>query len=78
MRCAGNIGTYHAAVATALAMFGIAHEQALSIAIVMHAMFFLPGTIIGGVFLWRESLSLRELWLVKGQEWLRKSEPHDT
>jgi hypothetical protein len=64
----GFVGTYHAAVATGLAVFGVSYELALSVAIVMHATFFVPGTVVGLVFLWRESLSLRDLWTVKGAE----------
>jgi uncharacterized protein (TIRG00374 family) len=57
----GFIGTYHAAVVAGLAVFEVAPELALSIAIMMHAAFFFPFILVGLVFLWRESLSLREL-----------------
>jgi uncharacterized protein (TIRG00374 family) len=64
----GFIGTYHAAVVAGLAVFGVPHAQALSVAIIMHATFFFPGILAGLVFLWRESLSLQELWSVRTQE----------
>ncbi|HEY7490862.1 MAG TPA: lysylphosphatidylglycerol synthase transmembrane domain-containing protein [Candidatus Tectomicrobia bacterium] len=57
----GFIGTYHAAVVAGLAVFEVATELALSMAIVMHATFFFPFLLIGLLFLWWESLSLRDL-----------------
>lgn len=63
----GFIGTYHAAVIASLAVFGVVHELALSVALVMHATFFFPFIIVGLIFLWKESLSLHELWSVKAQ-----------
>jgi hypothetical protein len=57
----GFIGTYHAAVVTGLVVFEVVPELALSMAIMMHATFFLPFVLIGLIFLWRESLSLRAL-----------------
>jgi uncharacterized protein (TIRG00374 family) len=57
----GFIGTFHAAVVAGLAVFEVATELALSMAIVMHAAFFFPFLLVGLIFLWRESLSLRDL-----------------
>jgi hypothetical protein len=51
----------------ALAVFGIPHERALSVALVMHASFFLPFIVIGLIFLWKESLSLHDLWAIKAK-----------
>ena len=64
----GFIGTYHAAVIAALAIFGVPHELALSVALVMHASFFFPFVLIGLVFLWKESLSLHDLWTIKAPD----------
>jgi uncharacterized protein (TIRG00374 family) len=64
----GFIGTYHAAVVAGLAIFEITTELALSMAIVMHATFFFPFLLVGLIFLWRESLSLRELRTAKVQD----------
>jgi uncharacterized protein (TIRG00374 family) len=63
----GFIGTYHAAVMVALSVFNIPHERALSVALVMHASFFLPFIVIGLIFLWKESLSLHDLWAIKAK-----------
>jgi uncharacterized protein (TIRG00374 family) len=64
----GFIGTYHAAVVAALAIFSVPHELALSVALVMHASFFFPFILVGLVFLWQESLSLHDLWTIKTQD----------
>lgn len=61
----GYIGTFHAAVVASLAVFQIAPEIALSMAIMMHAAFFFPFILIGLGFLWKESLSLRDLRAVE-------------
>jgi uncharacterized protein (TIRG00374 family) len=61
----GFIGTFHAAVVAGLAVFGVTTELALSMAIVMHAAFFFPFLLVGLIFLWRESLSFRELRTAK-------------
>jgi uncharacterized protein (TIRG00374 family) len=61
----GFIGTYHAAVIAALAIFNVPHELALSVALVMHASFFFPFILVGLVYLWKESLSLHDLWTIK-------------
>jgi len=43
----GNIGPYHVATVTALSIYGITGEYALSIAIVMHAAIFITNTLPG-------------------------------
>ena len=65
----GFIGTYHAAVVIGLAVFGVGRELALSVALVMHAVFFFPSIVLGGIFLWQENLSLRNLWGLKAQDY---------
>lgn len=57
----GYVGTLHLACVTALSAFGVGSEQALSIAIVIHAMGFFPVTGVGLFFLWRDKLSLKTL-----------------
>jgi uncharacterized protein (TIRG00374 family) len=69
----GFIGTYHAAVIAGLMVFGVVYERALSVALVMHATFFFPFILVGLICLWKESLSLHDLWSVKAQELKRRS-----
>jgi len=61
----GFIGTYHAAVVAGFSAFDISVEQALSIAILMHAAFFFPFISGGLVFLWRENLSFSDLRTIR-------------
>jgi glycosyltransferase 2 family protein len=57
----GFIGTYHYACFTALGVFNVPQGKALSVALVMHAVGFVPVVIAGFVCLWRTGLSLKEL-----------------
>jgi hypothetical protein len=38
------------------------------VALVMHASFFFPFILVGLVCLWKESLSLHDLWTIKAQD----------
>jgi len=57
----GFIGTYHAAVVAAFALFQVNQEVAISVAIVMHAAFFFPFILAGWFFLWMENLTFQSL-----------------
>jgi hypothetical protein len=57
----GFIGTYHAASILALAAYGIGREVALSVAIVLHLLFFIPVIVAGFVYLWVENLTFSEI-----------------
>jgi len=57
----GYIGTYHYACVTALTIFGVSGEQALGVALVIHAVNFFPITFLGLYFLARDRMSLSAL-----------------
>ncbi len=57
----GFIGTYHAACMYGLMAFAVPKEQALSVAIVVHAVAFFPIIFFGFYFLWREKISFSSL-----------------
>jgi uncharacterized protein (TIRG00374 family) len=57
----GFIGTYHAACMYGLMAFAISKEQALSVAIVVHAISFFPVILFGFFFLWKEKISFATL-----------------
>jgi len=57
----GYVGTYHAACMYGLMAFNVSKEQALSVALVMHAVNFFPITILGFFFLWQEKISFSSL-----------------
>jgi len=56
----GYIGTYPYACVTALNVFRIPQGQALSVALVIHAVSFLPVIVAGFVCLWGAGLTLKE------------------
>jgi len=57
----GFVGTYHYLCIASLALFAISKDVALSFSIVAHITGFIPITLIGLYYLWKESLSLRNL-----------------
>lgn len=57
----GYVGTYHAACMYGLMAFAIQKEQALSVALIVHAIGFFPVVFFGFYFLWREKISFAAL-----------------
>jgi uncharacterized protein (TIRG00374 family) len=57
----GFIGVYHGGVVWTLHFFKIGQNDALSCAIILHAAQFIPITLMGFYYLYREGLSLRQL-----------------
>ncbi len=54
----GSVGVFHAAVVLGLSVFAISPEDALSFAVVYHAVMYLTNLILGLVGLWRSGYSL--------------------
>ncbi len=61
----GYVGTYQFLCIIALSYFSVDKESALSFSIIHHALWYLPLTILGMIFLWRENLSLANLGIIK-------------
>jgi hypothetical protein len=61
----GYIGTYQFLSVIALSTFSVNKETALSFSIIHHALWYLPLTLLGLVFLWRENLNLAKLKIIK-------------
>jgi uncharacterized membrane protein YbhN (UPF0104 family) len=61
----GYIGTYQFLCVIALSTFSVNKETALSFSIIHHALWYLPLTLLGMVFLWREKLNLANLRTIK-------------
>jgi uncharacterized protein (TIRG00374 family) len=57
----GYIGTFHAAATGGLMLLGMKAEPALGFAILAHAMNYVPVTLLGFYFLYKENLSLKGL-----------------
>jgi len=64
----GFIGTYHAACMYGLMAFAVPKEQALSVAIIVHAVAFFPVILFGFFFLWSEKISFSALQSVGGNK----------
>ena len=64
----GYVGTYHAACMYGLMAFAIPKEQALSVALVVHAVGFFPVILFGFFFLWREKISFAALTSTSGDK----------
>ncbi|MCS6860814.1 MAG: flippase-like domain-containing protein [Abditibacteriales bacterium] len=54
----GYIGTYQWLVMSALGVFQISHSRALTCSIVLHALWYIPLTVVGAICFWRENLHL--------------------
>jgi uncharacterized protein (TIRG00374 family) len=54
----GYLGVFHYLTVVALGLYGVESNLALSYAIVLHVVTFLPLSLFGLFYLWRESLSL--------------------
>ena len=54
----GAIGTFEFAMVYILGFFGVAREESFGFALLTHAVFFLPPTIIAAIFLPREGLEI--------------------
>jgi len=52
----GFVGTYHWFCMQSLALYGVPQSEALSFAVISHAMNTIPYTIIGLVYFWKENL----------------------
>lgn len=59
----GSIGTFEFFAMYVLALFAIESHVALSIAIVLHAILFIPITVVGMFCFWKENFGLSELRL---------------
>jgi hypothetical protein len=57
----GYVGTFHGAVVLTLVAFDVPREVAGPYAIVMHMVLWLPITLTGGLLLWRQGMSWRDL-----------------
>jgi len=65
----GGIGSYHLACKLALTLFfNIPEAKASAVALVTHAISFIPMTLLGVIFLWREGLSAMKIEKIAAQK----------
>ncbi len=77
----GFFGVYEGLVIAALAVYGIGEPAAPAFAITMHAIHFIPGTLLGVVFAWKSGLQLKEIRAAseeKEQPWISQSSERAT
>lgn len=63
----GFIGTYHYLCQQGLALFGVAETDALSFAIVLHISNYIPMTLVGFYYFWKENMHFSEALAEKKQ-----------
>ncbi len=51
----GFVGTYHWFCMKSLSLFGIPESEALSFAVISHALNTIPFTIVGLLYFWKEN-----------------------
>jgi uncharacterized protein (TIRG00374 family) len=61
----GYVGTFEFFCISVLAIFSIEKSVALSFAITLHAVLFIPITIVGMIYFWKENLSFADIDTVK-------------
>jgi hypothetical protein len=64
----GFVGTFHYAAVVCLLLYGVPRSEALSYAIVLHAVNILPVFFLGIVLMWEEGLSLARLARLQKEE----------
>lgn len=57
----GAVGTYHGVIVLGLSLFGVPAEQAMGFALVNHLFNYLPLTVIGLYFYWKQNLRFSEI-----------------
>jgi uncharacterized protein (TIRG00374 family) len=55
----GYVGTFHLACQQALTLFGVSKSAALSFALILHITTFIPMTLVGFIYFYRQHLDLR-------------------
>ncbi len=63
----GYVGTFHLAAQQAVMLFDVSSSAALSFALILHITNFIPITLVGFIYFYREQLSLRDAVAAEGQ-----------
>ncbi len=56
----GFVGTYHLLCKEGLALFGVGANEAISFAIVLHILNYIPMTLVGFYYFWKENLHFKD------------------
>jgi glycosyltransferase 2 family protein len=56
----GAVGTYHGVTVLGLSLFGVPGDQAVGFALMLHALNWLPLTLLGWAYLWKYGITFRK------------------
>jgi uncharacterized protein (TIRG00374 family) len=56
----GAVGTYHGVAVLGLSLFGVPGDRAAGFAVLLHALNYVPLTVLGLIFFWKLGLSFRD------------------
>lgn len=57
----GYVGTFHGLVVASMALFGLAGDSARAFAVVLHAINYVPVTLVGLYYFWKRQITLKEV-----------------
>jgi len=57
----GYVGTFHGLVVASMALFGLAGDSARAYAVVLHAVNYVPVTLVGLYYFWKRQITLKEV-----------------
>jgi len=57
----GYVGTFHGLVVASMALFGLPGDSARAFAVVLHAVNYVPVTIVGLYYFWKRQITLKEV-----------------
>lgn len=57
----GYVGTFHGLVVASMALFGLAGDSARAFAVVLHAINYVPVTLVGLFYFWKRQITLKEV-----------------
>lgn len=57
----GYVGTFHGLVVASMALFGLAGDSARAFSVILHAVNYIPVTLVGFYFYWKRQMTLKEI-----------------
>ena len=57
----GYVGTFHGLVVASMALFGLGGDSARAFSVILHAVNYIPVTLVGFYFYWKRQMTLKEI-----------------
>ena len=57
----GYVGTFHGLVVASMALFGLAGDHARAFSVILHAVNYIPVTLVGFYYYWRRQITFKEI-----------------